>query len=414
MTHSLSFLLFLGIAMGYLFRFSFFSPDVKFSLLDITILILNISYLIPYKGQNNLKRTLSSPLLLSLLLFFAVALLSLVVSGSSYGLTAQIVGGLYLLRWLNYSLAFISVQRLFSHHQLENLLLLGGFTVAVGGLFQYFFFPDLRPLQSAHWDPHYYRVVGAFLDPGFTGLILVFTLLLLLNSGNFSFLSINLYSKIRQVLANKSKKISFLRRLVLLIKRLRPFWARFAISCLVYAALALTYSRSSYLAFVIGLGHLSWKKRSPRMFLVGFLLFIVTLVILPRPGGEGVRLERTRSIYARLLNWRQTASAFATHPLLGVGFNTYRYFQKDKGLLSSDDWQENHAGAGADSSLLFVAATTGIIGLIAYLHYLKHLLSRPVVRLVFLPLLFHSLFLNSLFYPPIMLWLSLAAAQEAA
>lgn len=143
-----------------------------------------------------------------------------------------------------------------------------------------------------------------------------------------------------------------------------------------------------------------------------FLLLSVTLIILPRaPGGEGVKLERTSSIQARIINWQNSLKIFLDHPLIGVGFNTYRYAQKDYGFLETLVWQKSHAGAGADSSLLFVAATTGIIGLVFYLRYIgvwwKLSAIRPVLRLSLAALLAHSFFLNSLFYPFLLFWLSL-------
>jgi hypothetical protein len=100
-----------------------------------------------------------------------------------------------------------------------------------------------------------------------------------------------------------------------------------------------------------------------------------------------------------------------------VGFNAYRYAQRDYGFLEEERWQLSHAGAGADSSLLFVLATTGILGLGAYLKIWLKVLeksgskkNRLLVLTVLGVLLSHSLFLNSLFYPWIMAWLWLVLA----
>jgi len=54
------------------------------------------------------------------------------------------------------------------------------------------------------------------------------------------------------------------------------------------------------------------------------------------------------------------------NPLFGVGFNSLRFMKRDYGFLNQD-WQESHSGAGVDSSVLFVWATTGVFGLGIYL-----------------------------------------------
>jgi len=163
------------------------------------------------------------------------------------------------------------------------------------------------------------------------------------------------------------------------------------------------------------MGIIAWKLRKPKFYAALLLVFTLTVLLLPRPGGEGVRLEREASIKARLINWKQSLIIAKDHPFFGVGFNTYRYAQKNYGFLEEKNWQVSHAGAGADSSLLFVLATTGIVGLSAYLLLLKRILDAlfsiplsPPSLAAFaslLALLVHSLFANSLFYPWIMGWL---------
>ena len=48
------------------------------------------------------------------------------------------------------------------------------------GIFQLLFFPDLRDLYYAGWDNHLYRFTTTLLDPGYTSLVLIFGLLLVL------------------------------------------------------------------------------------------------------------------------------------------------------------------------------------------------------------------------------------------
>ena len=266
-------------------------------------------------------------------------------------------GGTYLLRWLVYA-SFSNVKI-----QLFKLLPILGFGMVILGLGQYLLYPDIRNLFPLGWDLHYYRVVGTLLDPGFIGLIFVFTLIYL-------------------VLNNFHKFTWFL----------------------TYLALALTYSRSSYLAFFMAFSWIAFKRKSWKIFAATFCILLSTLFLLPRGSdGEGVKLERTSSVWARADSWKTAWNIFAQNPILGVGFNTYRYAQN----ASTD----SHAGAGTDSSLLLVLATTGIVGFVFYLKYLKYLWRLGTNDLVLsaslIAVFVHSLFLNSQFYPHVMLWIAL-------
>lgn len=347
---------------GNLYKFSFFSPDVHVSLLDITIFLVFI-----FSAKKLLK--VYRPLLKSIIIFPTIGLISLIFGTFRFGLNAGVVGSFYLFRWIIYSVIFVALG---SKIQISKLRLLGLGTVILG-ILQYFLYPDIRWLQISEWDPHYYRVVSTFLDPGFTGLIIVFTLIL--------------------ITLNPLKN----RVLNLFI------WF------ISYFTFAFTYSRSSYLAFLVSFAWISWHKKSWKLFLGVILLFVSTIYLLPRsPDGEGVKLERTSSIAARIANWKTAWRIFNQNPILGVGFNTYRYAQGAS--------LKSHAGAGADSSLLFVAATTGIFGLIAYLLYLKNIYTlNPdayILKATLVALLIHSLFLNSLFYPPVMLWIAILVANS--
>lgn len=372
MTKIICFLLIAGFLFGNVYKFSFFSQDVHLSLLDTVVILLTI-LIIALKHKLITKKLVAYRILFKpLLVFSGFSLASLLIMGSGYGSTALVVGFFYWARWNFYSVFFILLSCYLSNQSKFRLLTILGLGTAALGLLQYWAFPDVRNLAVSEWDPHYFRIVGTFLDPGFTGLILVFTLILI---------------------------------------SLRPFKSQL-LNLLAwggtYLALALTYSRSSYLAYLIAMAYLAWVRKSKLFFLLVVFLFLLTLSLLPRSsGGEGVNLERTSSIQARITNWQHSLKIISDHPSLGVGFNTYRYAQANYGFLDSSKWLVSHAGAGADSSLLFVAATTGLVGLIVYLWYLSSLCRFPAVRYYLFPLLVHSFFLNSLFYPPVLLWLAL-------
>lgn len=358
------------------------APEVRFYLTDIVLFFLLLSWGL-WRFFKIKRKYQPPPLAKPIFLFSFVAAVSLVVNIPLLTGREVIVAWLYLVRWLVYSgLYFVifDLKNQFKYLKWSNmvnyLIVLGAMT-AIFGLVQYLIWPNIGALEVLGWDPHYYRLVGTFLDPGFTGIILVLTLILILNK-------------------NWGKSICYL------------------LFAICYSALALTYSRSSYLAYLIGMGVIAFIKKAPRFFLIILFIGALTLLILPRQlGGEGIRLERTSTVQARVGSWQNALIISRDHPFLGVGFNAYRYAQRDYGFLG-EQWQESNAGAGADSSLLGVLATTGVLGFVAYCWlWWKILRIRNLAILASaLVLLVHSWFLNSLFYPWVMAWMWILLAKE--
>ena len=337
-------LLILAFLVGNLYKFSHVSP------LDLVVLIIWI-----LKLPKILNRT--NKLLNPILAFGIVGVISLLIALFRFEPSQVAIGTAYLLRFLIYSsLSGVLVQSI-------KVIPVVGIGTAILGILQYIFIPDVRFLEYWDWDPHYYRIVGTLLDPGFTGLILVLTLV---------FIVINNYHK---------------------------FWW-----VIVYVALALTYSRASYLAFFTAFTWISYQRKSWKYFIVSASCVLLTVFLLPRwSDGEGVKLERTNSVWARIESWKTAWKIFSNNSIIGVGFNTYRYAQKAS--------PESHAGAGSDSSILLVVATTGVLGLLFYLRYLKALWKLSTQHLALstslIAIFVHSWFLNSLFYPAVMLWIAL-------
>ncbi|MBI5465166.1 O-antigen ligase family protein [Candidatus Gottesmanbacteria bacterium] len=382
----LIFLILIIFPFGQLTRLPLGIPEVNIYLQDLVVFVLLTAWFLHHLI---IKKPFPKPFLTKpIIYYFLAAAISLIYNLPRLEVRETIIASLYLWRWIFYAGVYFVVFDYYETVLPGNTkrfrmgLIYAGVTAAVFGLIQYFLYPDLRNLAYLGWDPHRYRVFGTFFDPGFLGIILVLTLILL---------------------------IEFL------------FSHKFAIYYLLfticYLALALTYSRSSYLAWIAAIGVIAWIKKAPKFFLTVFLLGILTIFLLPRPpGSEGVKLEREESIWGRVRNWEQSITIAKDNPILGVGLNTYRYAQKQYGFLSEDNWQKSHAGAGADSSLLFVLATTGIIGFLAYLWLLYHILiyniRNPVVFSSIVALLIHSWFLNSLFYPWIMIWMWILVAVK--
>ncbi len=289
--------------------------------------------------------------------WFALAgIISLVAAAFRMPLTQVLTGSLYLFRFVGYSL-------LISIGLAPGYLILFSSLLAVFGLVQYLFVPDTRWLFTLNWDEHYYRLLSTLFDPNFTGIILVLGLIL--------------------------------------IYFYRPKW--WGLYVLHFAALLLTYSRSSYLAFLGAAAFLAIYKKHYKL-IAGALLVISLIFLLPRPGGEGVKLERIMSIKQRLSNYQLGIGFWQKSPVFGVGFNTLKYFR---------DNQLSHSASGLDSSLIFVLATGGVIGFLAYLNLLRSLWQKDlVVKTTLAALLIHSLFVNSLFYSFVMIWLWALGAKR--
>lgn len=225
---------------------------------------------------------------------------------------------------------------------------------------QYLIWPDFTSFSTQNWDPHLYRLIGTFFDPTFTGLI--FLLFILKIYFNYS----------------SSKLLIFL----------------------PYLGLALTYSRSSLLAFFIVFSFISLKTKKLLLFLSTTLLIFLTIFLLPRMPGEGTKLERTSSIKAKIVNYKEGIKLFSTSPIIGVGYNNLPIIRNNI---------NSHSSSGFDGSLLTIAITTGFIGLILFSKIFFSSLGSSSLywQSLILAIFIHSLFANSLLYPWILFYLAM-------
>lgn len=353
---------------GAVVRWPFSSSTIAVYPLDIAAGILSLLWLFKYR---ELKTLIKKQRLLQYgLTFITIAFVSLIFSPAKLSLNERLIASLYLLRFIAYMSIYLTVvsqkeSKTLTTATLIMFLSVVGVVLSLVGWLQYFFYPDLRNLYYLGWDPHHKRIFSTLLDPNFLGLILVLTLVALF--------------------ALPSNRLTWF---------VRSF---------VFLTLAFTYSRSSFLAlFGVGVFY-ALVKKNYLIILFVLLLLMITILALPRPAGVGVKLERTFSVKQRLETWRQGYKLFLSHPLLGVGFNTLRYTKRRAGFIQED---KNHAGAGVDNSFIFVAATTGFIGLTVYLLFLRQcflncsFFGRTSLIAIFL----HAFFQNSLFFPWVMFW----------
>lgn len=330
------------------------------------------------------KKSLKIPqIVFTPFVLFTLSAISSTILAANFFAPSQIaVSSLFLFRFIIYFLLSVVVYNTISRKSIEkwiNVLLALGVIFAFIGFFQLIFFSNLSSLQAYGWDPHQMRLVSTLLDPNFSGCI--FAILAALSLSFYLF---------------KNRKIYLLALGIFSV------------------AIIFTFSRSSYLAIATVVATVGLVK-APRVLIISIAVFIFAFA--------GIRQVRSRIIgaltidetaSARIESWQNAASIFRQNALLGVGFNTYRYAQASFGFFSFDNPSGGHSGAGSDSSILLVAATTGIIGFGLYLYLLINMFrvfkykarSNPLhlgMLSAFLGIIVDSQFVNSLFFPQVML-----------
>lgn len=386
----LFFLILIIFPFGQLFRLSLTAliPGLRFHLFEISIFIFILFW---FFRKVKLKEKFLLPAFFKpMVIFGALAAFSLFLK-IGHLKPVEFLGALfYLIRYFNLIFLYWAMVDFFKkeHLDLKKYLVRIGLAVAVFSLIQYIILPDTRFLFNFGWDEHYFRAIGPFLDPAFTGIILCLS---------FIAFVMNFFE------GEKSFSILLKGTLLLL-------------------ALGLTFSRLAYVCLLFGMGMILIFKKKMKALIIFIFVFLFLILLLPKPGGEGVNLLRTSSFIAREENYQQTLEIIKNNLFFGVGFNAFRYTQRDYGFLSFKNWQETNAGAGADNSLLFALATTGIFGLLAFLWWWSKIIiscfkvalrngSSLMLLSSVVTVLLSSIFINSLFYPWIVFWLFLLLAR---
>ena len=353
------------------------APGVTFYIHDI---VLGAVFLVGIFEVVRRKKVFRPALFLPITSFIFIATVSLIVNFFRFNQNDMLQSSLYLLRWGTYAWFYIIlVQRRVSPVFVLYGLFGFGTGVSVLGLVQYVLYPELRNLSYLGWDPHYYRLFSTFLDPNFAGIIIVFTV----------FLGIYFWRKTRHT------SILF-------------------VEVLNIIALYLTYSRSSYLAFVVGTAVLIVFRKKWKAFVL-LVFFVLAIVLVPKPGGNTLLLTRMDSTLARVGNWQDSLGIIGQAPIIGHGFNTLRFLHTPD-VQGAPGAPVSRSAAGVDSSVLFLLATTGVIGTIVYGWIMWSMIRlyqvhrstcelQGILWSVLTSLFVHSLFTNSLFYPWVMIWL---------
>lgn len=349
------------------------------------------------------KKLPTTTLGLPILLFLLMACVSMLFQLPFLPLGEVVQGGFYLVRLIAYMLFFficvhvlkeqtpVEATDRFMRHLLWASVLLG-----ITGVIQFIFVPDFRFMAVLGWDPHIGRLLGTWYDPNYI-------------AGFFSvvigLLVCHWYSK-----PLRERGITI------------PAVVLFLAGCFM-----LTYSRSGMVALgivVFVLGVLRFRT----LLLVSLLVFAVSLAasdrLQERFGGlvEGGLATITGSLdydldvtsQKRVESWDQSLSLLEGNLLLGIGYNTIEFRKRDRGLIIDEN---THSASGSDSSLLNILITTGILGLLLYLLaygqwmltgirlFLNKTIPVSIQGLglasstLFLALLLHSFFVNSLLLP---------------
>lgn len=344
-----------------------------------------------HKRTNVLHRT--SYLIRPILAFIAVGLVSLLISLTWLESKEFFASSFYLLRWASYA-AFAGIVWQFDTQFKKivmGFLFIDGLIIVAAGFLQYFFFNSLRSLYPLGWDDHRHRIFSVFFDPNFAGAFFVLF---------FLFLSGALYKHVKKKEHKESKMLGVIIGITLI-------------------AIFLTFSRGALLSLIAGSAVFFVLIRRMKLFfgLLGIMALFIA-VVSPQFYDENMNLFRTASSKARLGNYEVALRLIHDRPLLGVGFNAYRYAKEEYGIQMGWVNAPSHADAGVDNSFLFVLATTGIIGLIAYCALLISIIRRSysiftkkgnvlgaVVIASSVALFVNALFINSLFFAPLMLWM---------
>lgn len=380
-----------SLGLGEFGQFPFGQTGFSVSVTDF-LLLLNLIVLLIWNF--GVEKNLSSPKNFYFLCgFLMICFFSLLIS-------LNFSGWLYLFRFIVYSGSFYLVfhlvkSKVLGQGEFLTLIKIVSIIIAVLGVIQLVVFPDLEPLSIYGYDPHKNRLVSTLLDPNFTGtffsFVLIFTFTELLDK-KFQNLG-------RYIADNKFNLFT---------------------SILLSLSTILTFSRSAYLMLFTGLFILLVIRK--KLLLVPLFLFplILYLVFPPFSARLNGVINLDKSASERILSWEKGLTIFQQNPLFGVGFNNIRQAAENLNLNKTYSADGGNSGAGIDSSLIFVMATTGIAGIAVFFLFIIRILFDCIKRIAlrkynfnlpffsgFAGLLINSFFINSLFFPAIMvLWFS--------
>lgn len=297
-------------------------------------------------------------------------------------------GLLYLLRfgvyvmwaWVGYSLGKSKFTLMSDWYKLIGLF---GIGALLGGLGQMVVSPDMQRLSEFGFDPHNYRMSGLFLDPNFFGIVMAICTVVAVSR---------------------------------FLDKKRKGWL--GLGVIFGFAVVLSFSRSAYLSLgVMMVGLSMWRSRR---LLVILVVTLVLLIAIPRVQSRVVGgLVGDVSARERIESWQKGVEIWQSSPIVGVGFDNIRSVGQKMNLTKVYSADGGNSGAGVDSSLIMVLATTGAVGLVLFggfwvSVFRKAWRSERLMVILFVGLLVDSWFINSLFWPIVMMWMYFSSGMVLA
>lgn len=411
MTFWLIIIAFLSTIFGQFFRVEIGGGGILF--LDLFLPFVAFVWMLESlrAGENFVQKIFQSPLFWPAFTFLSCASISLFLGSSELSFSSFALSGFYLFRYFflvlfAFIVADILKQNFFRQKIFLITCLFSAFSLAVLGFLQLKFFPDFRFMAEIGWDPHIGRLLSTWFDPNFLGGFFAFILALL--GGVFA------------IWIQKNKKF-FLK---IFSQNFLPILLA-GLAGILFLALLLTFSRSALLAcgiplFLLGVFYFR------TLLVLGIIGISILLPFSPRAVEritDGVDsmvsiVQDEQKIFLpdpssrlRIVNFAEGIDLAQKNFWTGVGFNTIREHRKIN----------IHSSGGFDSSLLTVLVTTGIFGLISFLYlffslakisfqnffYSSDILHKGISLGFFCSIfgvLAQSFFINSLFFPFLMLF----------
>ncbi|NTU46683.1 O-antigen ligase family protein [Candidatus Roizmanbacteria bacterium] len=320
------------LALGQIGRISFSGQEVNGYYYEIVAGVLFALLVIQHKLKPLriiLKYKLKAVPALFLYMFFSFFLTSFY-----YPFSSNAVAFFYVVRITFYTLLSFYV---WFHLKTEpkflktHTLAITGFIFATIGisLLQYVFFPNLEAWSTGGWDIHLNRAFGVFLEPSVLGAVFGLAIGYLLLSP-------------------------------------LPSYIRYSGIALSSAGILLTFSRGTYVAFLIAGFYYLVKLRKIKFIVLVIGIFIIGLFIVPKPTGEGVNLFRVSTIQSRFVDYKESLAIFSQHFLIGIGYNHVRDSKPYANEIGTSNIV-SHAGSAFHSSFLTILVTTGVLGFLLFI-----------------------------------------------
>lgn len=378
---------FLALLLGQFGRIELL-PSVTVYVHDIVLVFYLLASAVIYFQKKEKRQPLY--LMLPALLVMVICFTSLIANTNRFSGDAILIGAAYAARLCTYILLYAAIRR-DAHtatYWLRWLFILGVAFAGIG-LVQLYIYPNLRNLSYVGWDPHYYRLFSTLLDPNFMG-----ALLLLSSAAGVA------------VMQRHKEKV----------------WSISGLAVIV-VALVLTFSRSSYVGVIVAICTYVFLTRQWKI-LYALLAFVFVIIAVPALGGESTALLRQVTAIARVDNWQDGVQVFLSSPIIGYGFNTIGAIPHNAPTIIHGAIARSVTGY--DNSVLVIAVTTGIAGLAVFGNLGRYFVklglrlqekSRELGILyiaLLAGLLAHSMFINTLFYPQILIcfWIFTAAIEK--